>query len=97
MKVLLTTKLSCVAVVAMLSLGLPALAAENVPATSGNPPAAKAATDQRTVHLRRRAECQKLADAQALTGESLKVFMHRCLQAPSASLPPSTTATPAAQ
>jgi hypothetical protein len=82
MKRLHKLNLSCLGMYVVLTLGMPAIAADTAPAAPGKAPAAKPATDLRTVHLRRRAECQKQADAQALNGEELKIFMQRCLQAP---------------
>lgn len=65
----------------LLTMSAAALAAEPATSTPGAAPLAKPANDLRSVHLRRRAECQKLAEARTLAGEELKVFMHRCLKA----------------
>lgn len=48
--------------------------------TSSGAPQAKAATNLRSVHYRRRDQCEHAAAAQGLAPEEHKVFVYKCLQ-----------------
>jgi hypothetical protein len=59
-----------------------AAAPASSPTRQAAPPKAKKATDLRTVHYRRRAQCVDDANAQGLQGEDQRLFVQRCMQQP---------------
>jgi hypothetical protein len=59
-----------------------AAAPASSPTRQAAPPKAKKATDLRTVHYRRRAQCVDDANAQGLQGDDQRLFVQRCMQQP---------------